>query len=184
MYFWCHQIPQKNRTKTSRPEVCVIVVKSNLFVRFSEELRMLKSPFEIKLTFSLYWYPCTYIFYFPQIINKYIAKKLKSVIHNYYLPKSERRPQITKLMGHDSSNDKSRFYSKFEYKNSQKMWNKHLHMTVRSWILSPTADLYFNWRGAVCWKQNNRNRTEVRTWVSTGTEEKYGKVLLEGKPEK
>ena len=39
---------QKKRTKTSRTEVCiVIVVKSNLFVRFSEELRMPKSPFEI-----------------------------------------------------------------------------------------------------------------------------------------
>lgn len=35
-------------------------------------------------------------------------------------PKNERRPQITKLIGHDSSNVKSRFYSKFEFKNSQK----------------------------------------------------------------
>lgn len=44
--------------------------------------------------------------------------------------KNERRPQITKSMSHGSSNVKSRLYSKFEFKNSQKMRNKHLHMTV------------------------------------------------------
>ena len=39
----------QKRTKTSRPEVSydIIVVQSNFFIRFLEELRIPKSPFEI-----------------------------------------------------------------------------------------------------------------------------------------